>query len=135
MNVPWHTLSFKPPHPLNHTSLHLLCDHCSLPLTLECVWEAGLNNRMNEVWQRHSVCVPACACLYVHACLHTCLLSRLDLFPYCSVLTVEPKDGPGTDAAERSGGWTEPCRLGFYQYSPSRQPARQEMEQLTYFAC
>lgn len=80
--------------------------------------------RMNEVWQRRSgLCVCVCACL-----LCTCLPSCSHVAPLPQSLAVEPKDSLGTLAAERPGGWIEPCRLGYYQYRPSRQPGRQEME-------
>ncbi|TNN84038.1 hypothetical protein EYF80_005644 [Liparis tanakae] len=77
------------------------------------------------------------ACRFVCVCACTCLLSGWDRSVSLQWQAEEPKDRPGTLpplAAERPGGWIEPCRLGSYQYSPSRQPGRQETEPLTHSA-
>lgn len=79
--------------------------------------------------QRACLCahVCVCACVYLHS-------SEFRSLPLLQCLAVEPKDRPGTLhplAAERPRGWIEPCRLGYYQYSPFRQPGRQETEPLT----
>lgn len=116
----------------------LLCDHRSLPLTLQQVWEGRLKMRINEVWGKRflhnvSVCVHISVCLCMHL-LAFCVFISL---PLLQCLVVEPKDRPGTLhplAAERPRGWIEPCRLGYYQYSPSRQPGRQKTEPLIHSA-
>lgn len=72
------------------------------------------------------MCVCACTYLPLRVFRSLPLLQRLG---------VERKDHPGTLhplAAERPRGRIELCRLGYYQYSPSRQPGRQETKPLTH---
>lgn len=86
--------------------------------------------RINEVWGRRSGSVPVCVCVYLPSITFRSL-------PLLQCLAVEPKDRPGTLhplAAERPRGRIEPCRLGYYQYGPSRQPGRQETKPLTHSA-
>lgn len=90
--------------------------------------------RINEARGRRSGSVPVC--VHACACVPACSIA-LRSPPLLQCLAVEPKDRPGTLhplAAERPRGWIEPCRLGYYQYSPSRQPGRQETEPLTHSA-
>lgn len=102
------------------------------------LWSLCERRDFKRGWMRHGNGIQS-ACLFVRVlvCLCTPVYLSPIMFrslPLLQCLTVEPKDSPGTDAAEHPGGWIEPCRLGFYQYIPSRQPGRQEMEQLTYSA-
>lgn len=111
-----------------HHSIHSLidllgCDHCSLALTLQTQ-----NENKWGVGKLYGQC--ECVCMYLAPMFRSVL-------PLLQSLAAQPKDRPGTLhplAAERPRGWIEPYSLGYYQYSPSRQPRRQETEPLTHSA-